>query len=89
MSVTLPHDVQAIVDSLKLEIPDPALRRRISDAVAMLVQNNRAIEDGSGSFVTFPVLQADPASPQDGQAWVNSTLGKVRARVNGATVNLN
>lgn len=32
-----------------------------------------------------PVLTADPAAPQDGDVWIRSDLGQLRARVAGAT----
>lgn len=35
------------------------------------------------------VQAADPSSPSDGMVWINSTAGKVRARVGGLTVDLN
>lgn len=88
--MVLPHDVEAIFDSLKLDISDPALKRRINDAIAQLVENNRTIEDrGTQTVGLAPVLSSDPAAPIDGQFWINGTAGKFRARINGLTVDLN
>lgn len=36
-------------------------------------------------YIQLGNLTADPASPQDGQMWYNSTLGKFRVRENGVT----
>lgn len=88
--LTLPHDVEAVYQSLKLDINDPALKRRINDAIAQLVENNRMIEDrGTQTVGLAPVHTTDPANPIDGQFWINGTTGKFRARINGATVDLN
>ena len=87
--LVLPHDVEAIFDSLKLQVEDPALKRRINDAIAQLVENNRTLEDRATQTVgLWPVLSTDPANPVDGQAWVNGTAGKARIRINGVTVDL-
>ncbi|ODT17923.1 MAG: hypothetical protein ABS35_24775 [Kaistia sp. SCN 65-12] len=34
-------------------------------------------------------ISADPPSPVDGDIWINSTAGRVRARIGGVTVDLN
>lgn len=86
---SMPHDVQSIIDSLKLDL-DPKMKRRISDAVSALAERDRAVEDRlTSSPGVFPIYTTDPAVLVDGMAWINSTAGKVRARVNGLTVDLN
>lgn len=86
---SMPHDVEAILDGLKLDL-DPKMKRRISDAIAQLVERDRAIEDRlTGTPGVFPIYTTDPPVLTDGMSWINATLGLVRARVNGATVNLN
>lgn len=86
---SMPHDFGSIVESLKLDL-DPKMKRRISDALAQLSERDRAVEDRlTSSPGVFPIYTTDPAVLVDGMAWINSTAGKVRARVNGATVDLN
>jgi hypothetical protein len=46
----------------------------------------RVISEGAGSQISFTPISADPSSPQDGDAWYNSTAGKFRGRANGVTV---
>ncbi len=86
----LPHDIEAIFDSLKIDL-DPKMKRRVTDALAQLVENNRAIETRAtaATGIFGPILTADPASPADGQAWINATAGKARVRINGLTADLN
>jgi hypothetical protein len=38
----------------------------------------------SGRFKA-PVYTADPASPQDGDIWINSTSGQLKVRIGGVT----
>ena len=82
----LPNDVEAILDELQLDL-DPAMRKRVSNAVAMLLENNRAIEDrmSASPFGFFPVVEADPSAPAEGQVWANSTSDSVRIFLNGTT----
>lgn len=86
---SMPHDFESIVDSLKLDL-DPKLKRRVSDALALLQERDRAVETRfTGSPGLFPIYTTDPAVLVDGMSWINATTGLVRARVNGVTVNLN
>lgn len=86
---SMPHDIESIIDSLKLDV-DPKLKRRISDAVAMFFERDRAVEDRlTQQPGTLPLYTTNPSVLQDGMQWINQTTGKVRARVNGLTVDLN
>lgn len=80
----LPNDAESIIDELGLEL-DPRMRRKVSDAIAMLVENNRAIEDrlSGGPFGFFPIVEADPAAPGEGQVWANATDDSFRIFLNG------
>lgn len=66
--------------------------RKLIDRVKALEQallriRNLVFPTGSGRF-SPPKYAGDPASPEDGDVWYNSSTNKFRGRANGVSVDL-
>jgi len=84
-SFTQPNDVWAILDALGLNLTKEQ-KRRIEEAAAMVDTNNRSLEDFLGNTTQlFPLLTADPVTPENGQVWINTTTDTVKIRKAGVT----
>lgn len=87
-SFQYPHEIDAVIDALGLDL-DPVMKRRVSDVIAMLAENDLAVAQAmGGGFGSVPTLDADPAQPVDGMVWINTTDDAFRVRHGGVTHDL-
>ena len=92
MTVVVEHSINAIMQQLKplVEKLSDEDKKYLQKAIGLQEQNETTLESAVNVASNgWAVVDSDPASPVDGQAWVNSTDGKARIRIGGVTVDLN